>query len=75
MSMEKLVLEKVAQTARIRVDEEGSEAAAVTHWEATSSGKEQEVKNAVFHANRPFIYLISEKDHGIILFVGHYEGE
>ena len=59
MSMEKLVLEKVAQTARIRVDEEGSEAAAVTHWEATSSGKEQEVKNAVFHANRPFIYLIS----------------
>ncbi|MBR4363551.1 MAG: serpin family protein, partial [Prevotella sp.] len=51
------------------------EAAAVTHWEATSSGKEQEVKNAVFHANRPFIYLISEKDHGIILFVGHYEGE
>ena len=75
MSMEKLVLEKVAQTARIRVDEEGSEAAAVTHWEATSSGKEQEVKNAVFHANRPFIYLISEKDHGIILFIGHYEGE
>ena len=33
------------------------------------------VKNAVFHANRPFIYLISERDYGIILFVGHFEGE
>ena len=75
MSMENLALEKMIQTARIKVNEEGSEAAAVTHFSATSSGKEQEMGPAEFHADRPFIYIISEKDHGIILFIGHYEGD
>lgn len=75
MSMDKITLEKMVQTARIIVNEEGSEAAAVTHFEATSAGGKEEVRNAEFHADRPFIYIISEKENGIILFIGHYEGE
>ncbi len=65
----------MVQTAGIKVDENGSEAAAITHVMFTSNGNEPEIKPASFHANRPFIYIISERDHGIILFLGHYEGD
>ena len=75
MTKDNFNISKIVQTARIKVDENGSEAAAVTHGILTSNGNEPEIKPVSFHANHPFIYIISERDHGIILFIGHYEGD
>ena len=64
------------QKARIKVNEEGSEAAAVTIAGAmyTSGIGPVEYPTATFHANRPFVYVISELRTGIILFVGKFTG-
>ena len=60
------------QVARIKLDEEGSEAAAVTviGMKRNSIGD----KTVTFHANRPFLYVISEKQTGAIFFIGRYTG-
>ena len=55
------------QVAKIKVDEEGSEAAAVTVigiWKSYTT----------FNANRPFIYVISDTVTGSIFFIGRYTG-
>ena len=66
------------QKAKIKVNEEGSEAAVVTvagMIEKTSIGPgPQEYPKATFHANRPFVYVISEASSGVILFVGKFTG-
>ena len=65
------------QKARIKVNEEGLEAAAVTvgGFELTSyTPQPTEIPMADFHANRPFIYLIRESSSGAILFVGQFTG-
>ena len=73
MSDYALCLSLVQQDAIIKVDEEGTEAAAVTHaGMATSVGPGA---NVVFHANRPFLYLITETGRGTILFAGRYSGK
>lgn len=59
------------QVAKIKLDEKGTEAAAVTVIEKTD-GVPQTV---VFNANRPFFYIISEQSTGVILFMGQYMGE
>ena len=56
------------QKAIIELDEEGTEAAAVTVIEE-SDGIPQWVE---FHANRPFFYIISEQSTGVIFFMGQY---
>ena len=65
------------QKAAIKVNEEGSEAAAVTvagmAFETALGPKEY--PKATFHANRPFVYIISEASSNVILFVGKYTGE
>ena len=64
------------QKAKIKVNEEGSEASAVTIAGAnkcTSIGP-VEYPKATFHANRPFVYVIREQSSGVILFVGKYTG-
>lgn len=58
------------QASKIRVDEEGTEAAAVTVVE-TRKG----MSNVDFEANRPFLYIINEQSTGSILFIGQYCGE
>ena len=60
------------QFAKIKLDEEGTEAAAVTIIEATTGI--HETKTASFHANRPFLYIISEQSTGAIFFIGQYTG-
>ena len=60
------------QVAKINVNEEGTEAAAVTVIGAETSGMPG---TADFHATRPFIYIISERSTGIIFFIGQYMGE
>ena len=58
------------QVAKIKLDEQGTEAAAVTVIEATE-GIPQTV---TFHATRPFLYVISEQSTGAIFFIGQYTG-
>ena len=56
----------------MEVDETGTEAAAVTIIEGKVGGLPKKV---TFHANRPFVYVISEKSSGIIFFIGQYMGD
>ncbi len=75
MSDYALCLSFVQQDAVIKVDEEGSEAAVVSSagmMKNTSIGPERSV---VFHADHPFLYLISESSTGAVLFAGRYGGE
>ena len=62
---------KMFQVAKIKLDEQGTEAAAVTVIEnvATSIPSFR-----TFHANRPFVYVISERSTGVIFFIGQYTG-
>ena len=63
------------QKAKIKVNEEGSEAAAVTIAGAkVTSAMPIEYPKAIFHANRPFVYCITEATSGVILFVGKFVG-
>ena len=73
-----LYISMMKQKAKIKVNEEGSEAAAVTiaGVNCTSAGGDtQEPPKATFHANRPFVYLIHEQSSGVILFVGKFMGK
>jgi serpin B len=67
------------QKAKIKVNEEGSEAAAVTiasAIELTSLRPNPPVyPKAEFHANKSFVYVISERSSGVILFVGKFTGQ
>lgn len=64
------------QKAKIKVNEEGSEAAAVTVAGITLTSNEPvQYPKAVFHANRPFVYVIREASSGVILFVGKFTGK
>ena len=73
MSDYALCLSFVKQDAMIKVDEEGSEAAVVSSagMYATSAGPGMFVE---FHADRPFLYLITESSTGAVLFAGRYGG-
>lgn len=73
-----LYISMMKQKAKIKVNEEGSEAAAVTiaGVNCTSAGGDtQEPPKATFHANRPFVYIIHEQSSGVILFVGKFMGK
>ena len=74
MSDDALCLSFVKQDAVIKVDEEGTEAAVVSSagMEATSAGPGEHI---VFHADHPFLYLITESSTGAILFAGKYSGK
>ena len=63
-------ISQMFQVAKIKLDEEGTEAAAVTVIEMTESIPQR----ADFHANRPFLYIISEQSTGAIFFIGQYTG-
>ena len=66
----------VLHKAKIKVDEEGSEAAAVTdivmEYASAGPGTSQVFE---FHADRPFLYLITEISTGAIYFIGQYTGK
>ena len=61
------------QVAKIKLDEEGTEAAAVTviELDKASTGP----RYAEFIADRPFLYVISERSTGSIFFIGQYMGD
>jgi len=64
-----LFISLLKQNSFIQVDEEGTEAAAVTTigFNLTSIGPGQTIP---FHVDRPFLYFITEKSTGTILFSG-----
>lgn len=63
------------QVARIKLDEEGTEAAAVTVIGMETSAMPIEPQRVTFHATRPFLYVISEQSTGAIFFIGKYVGD
>jgi serpin B len=66
----------VQQDAIIKVDEEGSEAAAVTTAGMLGATAVPTPPRVIdFHADHPFLYLIVERSTGAILFAGQYTGE
>ena len=71
-------IDLMKQVARIKVNEAGSEAAAVTvigQFTSADPGYEPTLPHYVFHADRPFLYVISEHFSRAIFFVGQYVGE
>lgn len=70
-----LFVSKMFQKAKIEVGEEGTKAAAVTAAVMTLSAfHPEEPRRVVFHANRPFVYMITEESTGAILFMGQFTG-
>jgi serpin B len=67
-----LFISDVKHKTFVEVDEEGTEAAAVTVVEfgVTSVGPEPDPQYVPFHCTRPFLFAITEKDTGAILFMG-----
>jgi len=61
-----LFVSNMRQKAYVSVDEEGTEAAAVSEAEMLKNGG----GNPMLAFNRPFVYLIREKSTGAILFAG-----
>ena len=67
-------LNNIIQKNQISIDEKGIEAASATAIHYTYGIDPKEI-NVEFMANRPFIYVISDLDSGIILFSGVFAGE
>lgn len=68
MSDAKLFVGLLEQYTYVKVDEEGTEAAAVTvggMLDSAGPGMDKQ-----FYVNRPFVFLIKEKSTGVILFMG-----
>ncbi len=58
------------QIAKIKVNERGTEAAAVSSWQLALWSSMSPVEHNIFIANHPFIYAIVDEKTGAILFVG-----
>ncbi len=70
-----IFISKMLQKAKIEVSEEGTKAAAVTAAMMVGASLVQhEPRRVEFHANRPFVYMITD-ENGAILFLGQYTGD
>jgi serpin B len=65
---ENLFISKVKHKTFVKVDEEGTEAAAATSVEMGATSVDGGVLH--MHVDRPFIFAIREKNSGTILFIG-----
>lgn len=63
----KLIISRILHSTYCEVNEDGTEAAAVTIIEFENTSMPD---YPVFYANRPFIFIIREKSTGVILFMG-----
>ena len=66
MSNTPLYVSNMRQKSYVSIDEEGTEAAAVTEAEMRKNA----AGNPMLVFDRPFVYLIREKSTGAILFAG-----
>lgn len=69
-----LCVTQVTQKAHIEVDEDGTRAAGITKIEIDESTGEEN-KITTFYADHPFLFVLTEKATGTILFVGQYTGQ
>ena len=72
MSEYALCLSFVRQDAVIKVDEEGAEAAAVSSAGMFKVTAVDPGDHVIFHADHPFLYVITETSTGAVLFAGRY---
>jgi len=75
MSDYALKLSFVQQDAVIKVDEEGTEAAAISMAGMMKETAAAPGERVVFHADHPFLYFITEASTGAILFAGRYSNK
>lgn len=75
MSDYALKLSFVQQDAVIKVDEEGTEAAAISMAGMMKDAAAEPGERVVFHADHPFLYFITESSTGAILFAGRYSNK
>ncbi|MCR4746764.1 MAG: serpin family protein, partial [Lachnospiraceae bacterium] len=66
---ENLMISDIAHQAKIEVDEEGSRAAAVTE-EILKVTSAMPMEKAKFKVDRPFLFVIRDKETGVIVFTG-----
>lgn len=74
MCNQDVYISRMLQKAHIKVDENGSKAAAVTSVEMVTLSISMDPP-VVFHADHPFVYVIRESSSGVILFVGKFTGQ
>ena len=69
-----LFVSLMKQKAAIDVTEEGAKMSAVTIalMEGADGGP---AARGTFHANRPFVYLVQERDTRAIFFIGTFQGD
>mgnify|MGYP002625797284 CR=1 FL=1 len=70
-----LVVSYIKQKSVIEVNDKGTEAAAVTYTGLNMASGEPLNTTREFIADRPFLYIISERSTNSILFMGKYTGE
>ena len=70
VNAEDMFISLIKQDSRIKIDEEGAEAAAITKLQLDGADFPEQQESVKFHADRPFIYLIQEKSSGAIFFTG-----
>lgn len=77
MTDEAVCVTDIHHKVRIKVDERGSEAAATSDVVVamlTSTGAGTSQPTLEFHADHPFLYVITEISSGAIFFIGQYTG-
>lgn len=73
LSDEDLFISSAIHKSFIDVNENGTEAAAVTSITFTTTSIGIEPPKTYFTVNRPFLFAITEKDTGAILFIGNVQ--
>lgn len=71
-SKEQLYIDSLLHKAFINVNEEGTEAAAITGYPAPAAEAHRDKVpfTPTFRADRPFLYLIRDRESGAVLFLG-----
>ena len=69
--VEPLPIADVAHKTFVKMDEEGTEAAAATAVLVCGSAIAEPEAPAIFQADRPFLFAIRDPASGLLLFVGH----
>ncbi len=69
---EDLIISDISHRAVVEVDEEGSRAAAVTEIMVGLASLPTDEPKEEFIADRPFVYIIRDRESGVILFMGRF---
>jgi len=70
-----LYVSVMKQKAAIEVTEEGAKMSAVTIALMEEGADGDAIARGTFHANRPFVYLVQERDTRAIFFIGTFQGD